>query len=77
MSSEIACTVTKLKMGDTLFGNQLPHIGSDDTTFCKTCLRETEDLTHATFSCPHTQYVITAIKHHFFPNIEHTLTHKD
>ena len=82
MSSEIACKVTRLKLGKTLFGNQLPHIGSDETTFCKTCLRETqtetiEDLTHATFSCPHTQAIITEITQHFFPNIEHTLSHKD
>ena len=82
ISSEIACKITRLKLGKTLFGNQLPHIGSDETTFCKTCIRETqtetvEDLAHATFMCPHTQTIIDAITQHFFPENVHTLTPKD
>ena len=62
ISSEIACKITRLKLGKTLFGNQLPHIGSDETTFCKTCIRETqtetvEDLAHGSCNLyvpPHT-----------------------
>ena len=29
-------TISRLKVGKTLFGNQLPHIGSDNSTFCNT-----------------------------------------
>ena len=81
-SSEIACTLTRFKLGKTLFGNQLPHIGSEDTIYCKTCLRETqtetvEDLVHATFMCPHVKTIIHAVSAHFFPNNTHTYTPKD
>ena len=69
-------------MGKTLFRNQLQHIGSTEPLHCTTCMREnnteiTEDLAHATFSCPYIHTIIAEITNTFFPNLQTPFTHKD
>ena len=53
--SDTADTLSRLKLGKTLFGNQLFRIGITDTPSCTTCLRElgteiSENITHATYT---------------------------
>ena len=82
LGSDTVDILSRLKMGKTLFRNQLQHIGSSETLYCPSCMREsnteiTEDLTHATFSCPYVHTVITEITNTFFPNLQSPFTHKD
>jgi hypothetical protein len=51
VSCDTADILSRLKLGKTLFRNQLHHIGITDTPFCNICIREnnteiTETLTH-------------------------------
>ena len=73
ISSDSADILSRLKLGKTLFMNQLHNIGNVDTPFCKTCVRErnletVETLTHATFECPYITTIIAEITNTFFPN---------
>ena len=82
IGSDTADTLSRLKMGKTLFRNQLHHIGSTESQYCVTCTREnnqdiTEDLTHATYTCPHIQTIIEEVTNTYFPNIHTNFTHKD
>ena len=69
--------ITRLKLGKTLFNNQLFTIGILDEKNCNTCIREydqeeTEDYKHALFHCPAVQTIIHNITCTFFPNIINT-----
>ena len=82
LGSDTVDILSRLKMGKTLFRNQLQHIGSLETLYCPICIRESnmeipEDLTHATFSCPYVNTVINEITTTFFPNLQSPFTHKD
>ena len=74
ISSDIADILSRLKLGKTLFKNQLHHIGLTDTPFCGTCLKElgleiTENLTHSIYECPFVATIISEIISTFFPNM--------
>ena len=74
LDSANADHLSRLKLGKTLFKNQLHTIGITDDNFCDTCTREfnesvTEDYRHAMFDCPTVQTIINSIKSTFF---EHT-----
>ena len=65
--------LTRLKLGKTLFNNQLFVIGRLDDATCNTCYREynqntTEDYLHALFQCPAVQIIVHNITNTFFPN---------
>ena len=82
LGSDTVDILSRLKMGKTLFRNQLQHIGSTEPLYCTTCMREnnteiTEDLAHATFSCPYIHTIIAEITNTFFPNLQTPFTHKD
>ena len=82
LGSDSVDTLSRLKLGKTYFGTQLIHIDPTNTIHCKTCLRETEseieeDLTHATFHCPHVHNIITNISDHYFPGLNTPLNPKD
>ena len=71
--STSADILTRLKLGKTLFNNQLFSIGLIDENTCKTCTKEynlniTEDYKHALFHCPAVQNAIRDITNTFFPN---------
>ena len=75
LSSEIADVLSRLKLGKTLFGNQLCKIGITDTSFCQTCLKEMhteipENITHATYECTFVATIISEITSTFFPNMK-------
>ena len=71
--SDTADTLSRLKLGKTLFGNQLFKIGITDTPSCTTCYRElgteiSENITHATYDCTFVSTIISEITKTFFPN---------
>ena len=73
MDSTSADIITRLKLGKTLFNNQLFAIGLTDDNTCKTCSREydiniSEDYRHALFQCPAVQTIINDISNTFFPH---------
>ena len=73
LDSKSADYLTRLKLGKTLFNNQLFAIGRLDEDTCNTCNREynqntTEDYQHALFKCPAIQIIIHNIINTFFPN---------
>ena len=73
LDSTSADSLTRLKLGKTLFNNQLFAIGLIEDKTCKTCIREydlhtNEDYRHALFQCPAVQTVIRDITFTFFPN---------
>ena len=75
LSSDIADVLSRLKLGKTLFGNQLCKIGITDTSFCQTCLKEMhteipENITHATYECTFVATIISEITSTFFPNMK-------
>ena len=75
LSSDTADVLSRLKLGKTLFGNQLSRIGITDTPFCHTCLKEMnveipENITHATYECTFVATIIAEITSTFFPNIK-------
>ena len=75
LSSDTADVLSRLKLGKTLFGNQLSRIGITDTPFCHTCLKEIkveipENITHATYECTFVATIIAEITSTFFPNIK-------
>ena len=79
---DTADTLSCHKMVKTLFRNQLHHIGSTESQYCVTCTRENnqdiiEDLTHATYTCPHIQTIIEEVTNTYFPNIKTNCKHKD
>ena len=74
LDSKSADSLTRLRLGKTLFNNQLLTIGLIDEDYCHTCSREydlniTEDYRHALFQCPAVQIVIKNITNTFFPNL--------
>ena len=74
ISSDTADVLSRLKLGKTLFGNQLFKIGLTDTPNCSTCERElgveiSENITHATYHCTFVATIIAEITSTFFPNI--------
>ena len=67
--------LSRLKLGKTLFNNQLFAIGIREDNACTTCKREfnidtTEDYKHALFHCPAVQMVIKGVSAAFFPNLK-------
>ena len=73
LDSTSADYLARLRLGKTLFNNQLFAIGLIDDDTCKTCQREynqncTEDYHHALFQCPAVQLIIQNIANTFFPN---------
>ena len=65
--------LSRLRLGKTLFNNQLYTIGMIDENTCNTCTREytestPEDYRHALFHCPAVQMVIGNVTNTFFPN---------
>ena len=82
LDSTSADYLTRLKLGKTLFRNQLFAIGLTDENNCMTCHREfdqntTEDYKHALFQCPAVQLIIEHIKRTFFPNLTHSFSITD
>ena len=74
--------LSRLRLGKTLFNNQLYTIGLIDENTCNTCTREytertTEDYQHALFQCPAVQTVIRNITNTFFPNETNSLNISD
>ena len=72
LSSDIADTLTRFKLGKTLFGNQLYKCELSDSPYCKTCLRELneeipESILHATYDCVFAATIIANIKKNFYP----------
>ena len=73
LDSTSADIITRLKLGKTLFNNQLFSIGLNNDNTCKTCSREydlntPENYRHALFHCPAVQTLINNITNTFFPN---------
>ena len=73
LDSKSADILSRLRLGKTLFKNQLLAIGLVDEDSCPTCSREynqntTEDYRHALFHCPAVQTVVKNISNTFFPN---------
>ena len=71
----MADVLSRLKLGKTLFGNQLFKIGITDTPNCTSCERELgleipENITHATFQCTFVATIIAEITSTFFPNVK-------
>ena len=82
LDSSHADFLARLKLGKTLFNNQLSAIGLIDDKACETCAREyelitTEDYQHALFHCPAVQTVIRKITETFFPNTNNVFTISD
>ena len=76
IDSASADHLTRLKLGKTLFNNQLFIIGLIDNDLCDTCTREfneeiIEDYRHALFQCPAVQTIIKDISSTFFTNLTH------
>ena len=74
IDSTSADHLTRLKLGKTLFNNQLFNIGLIDKNSCNTCTREfnediVEDYRHALYQCPAVQKIIKKILSTFFPNL--------
>ena len=74
--------LSRLRLGKTLFNNQLYTIGLIDENICNTCTREytestTEDYQHALFKCPAVQTVVRNITKTFFPNETNSLNISD
>ena len=72
LDSTSADHLSRLKLGKTLFKNQLYKIGITDDQHCITCKKEfnsevTEDYKHAMFLCPAVMSIINDIKRIFFP----------
>ena len=66
--------LSRLKLGKTLFNNQLYAIDRITDNTCNTCIREynqltTEDYRHALFHCPAVQIATESVTSTFFPNI--------
>ena len=79
LDSACADHLTRLKLGKTLFKNQLFAIGITDDNSCNTCEREyniqiMEDYKHAMYECPAVQSVIQHIKNIFFHNTNTNLS---
>ena len=75
LDSTSADYLTRLRLGKTLFNNQLFAIGFLDENTCNTCRREfdqntVEDYRHALFQCPAVQIVINSITCTFYPNLK-------
>ena len=75
LDSTSADYLSRLRLGKTLFNNQLFTIGLIDENTCKTCFREyshnsIENYQHALFSCPAVLKTIRNITHYFFPKIK-------
>ena len=75
ISSDTADILSRLKLGKTLFKNQLFKIGLTDSSSCVTCLRELgtdiiENITHATYECVFVATIISEISSTFFPNLK-------
>ena len=73
LNSASADHLSRLKLGKTLFKNQLHAIGISDENTCTTCIREynihtIEDYKHAMFECPAVQTITNFICNTFFPN---------
>ena len=71
--------LSRLKLGKTLFNNQLFAIGIKDENVCTTCKKEfninnIEDYKHAMFYCPAVQNVIQSICATFFPNLKNNFS---
>jgi hypothetical protein len=82
LSSDASDILSRLKMGKTLFNNQLHHIGREDSPHCKNCLRESntethEDMKHALHNCPTIQHLMSHVTQMFFPNNNHTFSCKN
>ena len=82
LESTSADTLTGLKLGKTLFYNQLFAIGLTDKNIFKTCYREIdqntiEDYKHAIFHCPAFKPIIEHITSTFFPNQTHPFSISD
>jgi hypothetical protein len=82
LSSDASDILSRLKMGKTLFNNQLHHIGREDSPHCKNCLRESntethEDMKHALHNCPTIQHLMSHVTQMFFPNNNHTFSSKN
>ena len=82
LDSTCADHLTRLKLGKTLFKNQLYTIGFTNDNICTTCEREyniqtTEDYKHAMHDCPAVQTIIQAIKTTFFHNSNTTFSASD
>ena len=80
--SDTADILSRLKLGKTLFGNQLFKIGITDTPSCTTCHRElgteiSENITHATYDCTFVSKIISKITNTFFPNTINTFPLRD
>ena len=72
LDSTSADLLFRLKLGKTMFNNQLHTIELLDDNTCNTCIREynqniIEDYKHALFQCPAVQTVIHTITDTFFP----------
>ena len=78
----MADVLSRLKLGKTLFGNQLFKIGLTDTPNCSTCERElgveiSENITYATYHCAFVATIIAEITSTFFPNITNHFVLRD
>ena len=74
--------LSRLKLGKTLFNNQLFKIGLTDTNSCNICTREydndsTEDYRHALYQCPAVQTIIVHLITTLFPDITTNFTISD
>ena len=82
IGSDVADTLTRLKLGKTLFGTQLYKCGLTDNPFCNTCVKELdeeipENLTHATYECRFVADIVLCIQNTFFPNINTIFHNRD
>ena len=82
LGSDIADTLTRLKLSKTLFGTQLQKCGLADHPYCKTCIKELgveipENITHATFECVFVAAVINTVNCTFFPENNNTFHNRD
>ena len=82
LECDIADTLTRLKLGKTLFGTQLYKCGLSEHPYCKTCLKELgeeipENITHATYECMFVADVVHTMKNTFFPQNDNTLKNRD
>ena len=80
--SDTSDILSRLKLGKTLFGNQLFKIGITDTPSCNTCYRElgteiSENITHATYDCTFVSTIISEITNTFFPDTTNTFPLRD
>ena len=82
LGSDIADTLTRLKLSKTLFGTQLQKCGLADHPYCKTCIKELgveipENIIHATFECVFVAAVINTVNCTFFPENNNTFHNRD